>query len=192
MLLELEEGYGVLQNKPHIYTVWEHNLSALQYAVKNNWSLEVRLASLLHDVGKPKVKKGEGPNSTFYGHEVVGARMAKRILERLKFPKKQIERIANLVRYHLFYYNVDEVTESSIRRLVRNIGKENIEDLLRVRTAARIGSGVPKAEPYKLRHLRSVLESVGYDHIPSKMLNINASDVRQLRSLATGPQALYL
>ena len=192
ILLELEEGYGVLQNKHHIYTVWEHNLLALQYAVKNNWSLEVRLASLLHDVGKPKVKKGEGPNSTFYGHEVVGARMAKRILERLKFPKKQIERIANLVRYHLFYYNVDEVTESSIRRLVRNIGKENIEDLLRVRMADRIGSGVPKAEPYKLRHLRYVIEKVGKDPISAKMLKLNGSDIMKLGSLSPGPKVGYL
>ena len=189
---ELEQGYGVTQNKHHIYTVWEHNLLALQYAVKNNWSLEVRLASLLHDVGKPKVKKGEGPNATFHGHEVVGARMAEKMLERLKFPKKQIEKIVDLVRYHLFYYNVDEVTESSVRRLVRNIGKENIEDLLRVRMADRIGSGVPKAEPYKLRHLRYVIERVQKDPISAKMLKINGSDIMKLGNIAPGPKVGYL
>ncbi|MDP4007423.1 MAG: HD domain-containing protein [bacterium] len=192
VLPELEEGYGVSQNKHHIYTVWEHNLLALQYAVKNNWSLEVRLASLLHDVGKPKVKKGEGKDSTFHGHEVVGARMVERILARLKFPKKQAEKIANLVRYHLFYYNVDEVTESSIRRLVRNIGTENVEDLLQVRMADRIGSGVPKAEPYKLRHLRYVIEKVQKDPISAKMLKINGSDVMKLGSLSPGPKVGYL
>lgn len=192
ILPELEQGYGVTQNKHHIYTVWEHNLLALQYAAGNNWSLEVRLASLLHDVGKPKVKRGEGLNSTFYGHEVVGAYMTKRILTRLKFPKKQTEKIANLIRYHLFYYNVDEVTESSIRRLVKNIGKENIEDLLQVRMADRIGSGVPKAEPYKLRHLRYVIEKVQKDPISAKMLKLNGSDVMKLGDLTPGPKVGYL
>ena len=192
VLPELEQGYGVSQNKHHIYTVWEHNLLALQYAVKNDWSLEVRLASLLHDVGKPKVKKGEGPNSTFYGHEVVGARMAQKILERLRFSRKQAEKIANLVRYHLFYYNVDEVTESSIRRLVRNIGRENVEDLLQVRMADRIGSGVPKAEPYKLRHLRYIIERVQKDPISAKMLKLNGSDIMKLGKLHPGPKVGYL
>jgi len=192
VLPELEQGYGVAQNKHHIYTVWEHNLLALKYAAKNNWSLEVRLASLLHDVGKPKVKRGEGENSTFYGHEVVGARMTEKILQRLKFSKKQTERIANLVRYHLFYYNVDEVTESSVRRLVRNIGKENVEDLLKIRMADRIGSGVPKAEPYKLRHLRYVIERVQKDPISAKMLKLNGSDIMKLGSLSPGPKVGYL
>lgn len=189
---ELEQGYKVSQNKHHIYTVWEHNLLALQYAAKNNWSLEVRLASLLHDVGKPKVKRGEGPDSTFYAHEMAGARMTERILARLKFPKKQAERIANLVRYHLFYYNVDEVTESSIRRLVRNIGKENIEDLLKVRMADRIGSGVPKAEPYKLRHLRYVIEKVQKDPVSAKMLKLNGNDVMNLGKLSPGPKVGHI
>ena len=192
VLLELEQGYGVSQNKHHVYTVWEHNLLALKYTIENNWSLEVRLASLLHDVGKPKVKRGEGVNSTFYGHEVVGARMAQKMLERLKFPKNQIKKIANLVRYHLFYYNVDEVTESSIRRLIVNIGKENMEDLLRVRMADRIGSGVPKAEPYKLRHLRYVIEKVQKDPISSKMLRFNGSDIMTLGSLPPSPQVGYV
>ncbi|MDA1337493.1 MAG: HD domain-containing protein [bacterium] len=188
ILPELEHGYGVSQNKHHIYTVWEHNLLALAYAIKNNWSLEVRLASLLHDVGKPKVKRGEGKDSTFYGHEVVGARMAEKMLERLKFPKKEVKKIANLVRYHLFYYNVDEVTESSIRRLVRNIGQENVDDLLKVRMADRIGSGVPKAEPYKLRHLRYIIEKVQKDPISAKMLKVNGADIMKLGKLSPGPK----
>ncbi|KKS69003.1 MAG: Poly(A) polymerase, partial [Candidatus Azambacteria bacterium GW2011_GWA2_42_62] len=155
VLPEVEEGFAVGQNKHHIYTVWEHNLLALDWAVKHNYKLENRLASLLHDVGKPKTKRGDGLDSTFYNHEVVGAKMTAKILERLKFPKKFIEKVVLLVRYHLFYYNVEEVSESSVRRLVKNVGPENMDDLLEVRIADRKGSGVPKAEPYKLRHLRA-------------------------------------
>ncbi|HXK31487.1 MAG TPA: HDIG domain-containing protein, partial [Candidatus Paceibacterota bacterium] len=192
VLPELEKGVGVGQNKHHIYTVFEHNLYALKWSAQHNYPFHVKLASLLHDVGKPQTKRGDGYDSTFYGHEIVGARIARKALERLKFPKEMIEKIWLLVRYHLFYYNVDEVTESSVRRLVRNIGKENIEDLLRVRMADRIGSGVPKAEPYKLRHLRYVIERVQKDPISAKMLKINGSDIMKLGNIAPGPKVGYL
>ena len=115
---------------------------------------------MFHDIAKPRTKRGQGENSTFYGHEIVGARMTAQILNRLRFSKKDIEKIVKLVRYHLFYYNVEEVSESSVRRLVRQAGPENMEELLQVRMADRIGSGVPKAEPYKLRHLKYNRESI--------------------------------
>ena len=185
---ELEEGYGVSQNKHHIYTVWEHNILALAYAVKQKWSCEVRIASLFHDVAKPRVKKGDGYNSTFYNHETVGGRMTREILSRMKFSKKEIERISKLVRYHLFYYNVDEVSESSVRRLVRNVGLENMEDLLKVRMADRIGSGVPKAEPYKLRHLKYLIEKVSKDPISVSMLKVRGDEIMKLLNILPGPK----
>lgn len=185
---ELEEGHGVGQNKHHIYTVWEHNLRALGFAVKENFSLQVRLASLLHDVGKPRVKQGDGPDSTFYNHEIVGAKMTTKILERLKFSTKDNEKITKLVRHHLFYYNVDEVGESSVRRLVRQMGFENMNDLLQVRMADRIGSGVPKAEPYKLRHLKYVIEKVSQDPISSTMLKVSGNDVIEILKIKPGPK----
>ena len=67
ILPELEEGYKVSQNKHNIYTVWEHNMLALKYATDQNWDYIVRIASLLHDVAKPRVKRGEGENATFHG-----------------------------------------------------------------------------------------------------------------------------
>lgn len=186
VLPELLEGVGVGQNKHHIYNVWEHNLLALKYACDKNYSFEVRMASLLHDVGKPRSKRGEGPDSTFYGHEVIGAFMAAQIMDRLKFSKEQADKIIKLVRYHLFYYNVGEVTESSVRRLVANIGKENVEDLIKVREADRIGSGVPKAKPYKLRHLQFMIDKVARDPISPKMLKINGNDIMELLGIKPG------
>ncbi|MGD0977407.1 MAG: HD domain-containing protein, partial [Minisyncoccia bacterium] len=185
---ELLEGFGIEQNLHHIYSVWEHNLRALQYTADKKYSLEVRVAALLHDVGKPKSKRGEGHTSTFYGHEVIGAKMTARILDRLKFPKDQAEKIIKLVRFHLFYYNVGEVTENSVRRLVANIGKENVEDLLKVREADRIGSGTPKAVPYKLRHLKFMIDKVARDPISPKMLKLNGNDVMKLLNIETGPK----
>lgn len=185
---ELEEGYKVTQNKHHIYDCYEHSILSLKYACQRNFNYQVRLAALFHDIGKPRVKRGEGPDATFYGHEIVGAKMTAQILNRLRFPKKDIEKIAKLVRYHLFYYNVGEVSESSVRRLVRQVGPENMEELLQVRMADRIGSGVPKAEPYKLRHLRYVIEKISQDPISVKMLKVSGHDVMRILNIPPGPK----
>ncbi len=185
---ELEEGYGVSQNKHHIYDCYWHSVKALEYAAKKKFNMQVRLASLFHDIAKPRVKAGQGQDATFYNHEVVGAKMTFSILSRLKFSKKDIEKITKLVRYHLFYYNVDEVGESSVRRLTRNVGKENMEELLQVRQADRIGSGVPKAEPYKLRHLKYIVDKVSRDPISAKMLKVNGSNIMKILGLKPGPK----
>lgn len=184
---EILEGVGVTQNKHHIYTVYEHNLKSFDFAVAQNYDVVVRIAALLHDVAKPRVKRGEGPNSTFYNHEVVGGRVAKQILERLKFSKDVIERVSHLVRHHMFYYNVDEVSPAGVRRFIRRVGPEYIDDLFRIREADRIGSGVPKAVPYKLRHLRYMIDSVKADPIDAKMLKVTGTDLMEQLGLAPGP-----
>ncbi len=148
----------------------------------------MRLGALLHDVGKPRSKRGEGRNCTFYGHEVVGAKLTAKIMERLRFPKDQANKITKLVRWHLFYYMPGEVTESSVRRLVANIGQENVYDLLKVREADRIGSGTPKAIPYKLRHLKFMIDKVARDPISPKMLKINGTEIMALLNLSPGPK----
>ncbi len=188
ILPELEEGIGLDQSKHHIYKIYEHNILSLDYACRHGYSLEVRLAALLHDIAKPRTKRGEGQNATFHGHEIVGAKMTKQILQRLRFPSKQIEKIVKLVKYHLFYYNVDEVGEASVRRLLKNVGPENIEELLQVRYSDRIGSGVPKAEPYKLRHLKYLLEKVKQDPILPTMLKINGADIMRILDIKPGPK----
>ena len=185
---ELEQGYGVSQNKHHIYECYDHSLRSLAYAAKKNFNKYVRLAALFHDIGKPKTKRGQGLDATFYNHEVVGAKMTNQVLNRLKFPKKDIEKITKLVRYHLFYYNVGEVSDSSVRRLVRQVGLENMEELLQVRMADRIGSGVPKAEPYKLRHLKYIIEKISQDPISVKMLKVNGHDVMEILKIKPGPK----
>ncbi|HAU07625.1 MAG: hypothetical protein UW46_C0002G0029 [Candidatus Yanofskybacteria bacterium GW2011_GWF1_44_227] len=185
---ELRQGINVGQNLHHIYTVWEHNLLALKYATEKNYSLEIRLASLFHDIGKPQTKNGDGKYSTFYGHDIVGAKITAKLMERLKFSKDITEKVVRLVRYHLFYYNVGEVTESSVRRLLVNVGPENIEDLIKVREADRIGSGRPKAVPYKLRHLKYLIDKVSNDPISAKMLKVNGQDIMKELGISPSPK----
>jgi len=185
---ELEQGFGIGQNKHHIYQIYQHNILSLEYACKKEFSKYVRVSALLHDVGKPGTKQGDGLNSTFYNHEILGAKMTNKILQRLRFSKKDIEKIVKLVRYHLFYYNVGEVKEASVRKLVREVGPENINELLQLRMCDRIGSGVPKAEPYKLRHLRYIIEKVSEDPVSVKMLKIKGSDIMQILKISPGPK----
>jgi poly(A) polymerase/tRNA nucleotidyltransferase (CCA-adding enzyme) len=189
---ELLEGVGIGQNKHHIYTVYEHNLRALDYATKKGYSLEVRLASLLHDVGKPRTKRGEGPDCTFYNHEIVGAKMILKIMDRLRFPKDATERVAHLVRWHMFYYNVGEVSEAGVRRFLVRIGPDYLDDILKVREADRIGSGVPKAVPYKMRHLLFMIDKVKRDPVSPKELKIDGADVMKELSIAPGPRIGHL
>jgi len=182
---ELKKGIGVSQNKHHIYTIYQHSVLSLKFAAERKYNLEVRLAALLHDIAKPQVKRGEGENSTFYNHDFIGAKISIRILQRLRFSKKIIEKVALLVRNHMFVYNVDEVTEAGVRRLLRRVGKENINDLINLRVTDRLGSGCPKAIPYKLRHLEYIIEKVSKDPISSKMLKINGNDL--IKSLKIEP-----
>lgn len=188
VLPELREGLGVGQNKHHIYSVFEHNVRALDYAAKQDYSLVVRLASLLHDLGKPKAKVGDGPDSTFHQHEYVSAKMTVRALDRLRFPKDTVDRVAHLVRRHMFYYNVGEISPAGVRRFVVRVGPENIDDLLKVREADRIGSGVAKAVPYKLRHLLFMIDKVKRDPLSPKMLKVNGEDVMRELGLPPGPR----
>jgi len=185
---ELLEGYQIEQNKHHIYGVYDHSIRSLDYAAKKNFNMYVRMAALLHDVGKPRAKEGEGKDSTFYNHEIIGAKMTKKILENLKFPKRDTEKITKLVRYHLFYYNVDEVQESSVRRLLSKVGKENFDELVQLRMADRIGSGCPKALPYKLRHFQYVAERVSQDAIDVTKLKVGGKEILEILNVEPGPK----
>ncbi len=183
---ELEAGANVKQDRHHIYTVFKHSLLSLKHTPNKEW--QVRLASLLHDIGKPKTKKFIKGVATFYNHEYVSAKMANKIMRRLKFSRSDTERVTNLIRHHMFYYNVDEVTASSVRRLIRKVGRENLADLIDLRIADRLGSGVPKAKPYKLRHLEYMFKRVENDPVSVKMLKINGDDLMQTLKIKPGPK----
>ena len=189
---EMEETYNISQSHHHIYDVYDHLLYSLKYAVEENFNTDVRMAALLHDIGKPRTTRKEGKVFTFHNHEVVSTNMTKKILNRLKFPQKNIEKIVKLVQFHMFYYNVDEVTESSVRRLIRNVGLEDIGDLLNLRYCDRIGSGVAKAEPYKLRHLKFLIEKLSTDATSVAMLKISGNEVVEILKERPGPKVGYI
>jgi len=186
ILPELEQGIGVDQSRHHIYPVFKHNVLALKNCPSSEWP--VRLAALLHDIAKPKTHKIINGIATFYNHEYLGAKMTERIMSRLKFSNDDSRRVINLVKNHMFYYNVGEVTAASVRRLIVKVGKENLQDLIHLRVADRLGSGTPKAMPYKLRHLQYMLEKVQNDPVSVKMLKINGDNLMKTLKIEPGPK----
>ena len=187
ILPELDRSYGVTQNKHHKYDVYTHCLKSLDYAVKKNYPLYLRLAALFHDIAKPLTKQGEGPECTFYGHEILGAKMVKKILQRLRYSNEIVQKVTHLVRHHMFYLEIDKVTPAAVRRFVRRVGQENLDDLFKLRHADRIGSGVPKAEPYRLRYLKYLIEKTHLEPITPKMLKITGYDLLNL-GIPQGPK----
>ena len=179
---ELEEGIGCAQNQAHSYDVFEHSLRALQHGADKGWSLEVRLAALLHDIGKPRtrVRSDEKNDWTFHGHDVVSAKMAKRILTDLKFPRDTIEKVSTLVRTHMFFSDPDVVTLSAVRRVIARVGKDNINDLLNLRVCDRIGTGRPKEHPFRLRKYMSMVDEAMRDPVSVSMLKIDGAKLIEM------------
>lgn len=189
---EFEKGIGVEQNQAHAYTVWEHLLRTLNHAAKKNFPPHVRLAAFIHDVAKPHTRAWKNNQWTFYGHEVVGARLAKTILENLRFPKDIIEKTVKLVRWHMFFSDTEKITPSAVRRIVRNVGVDLIWDLVNLRTSDRIGTGRPKETPYRLRKYKSMIEEVLRDPISVKQLAINGADIMKLAKVDPGPNIGFI
>ncbi|HCC04693.1 TPA: hypothetical protein DEP58_00105 [Patescibacteria group bacterium] len=190
ILPDLESGIGIEQNHSHIYTVFEHLLRALQHAADKNFSLEVRLASLFHDIGKPASRRNsaETKEYTFYGHEVVGSRVTRKALENLRFPKETVEKIVKLVRWHMFFSDPDKITLSAVRRMIVNVGVENIWELLNVRMCDRIGSGRPKEQPFRFRKYTSMVEEALRDPVSVDMLKIDGLKIMDVTREKPGPR----
>jgi len=194
ILPELEAGIGVNQGGEHIYDVWEHILRAVQHGADKEWSLEVRLAALFHDIGKPKTQRvSEKPGKwTFYGHEVIGEKIADKIMLNLKFPNKTRETVVNLVRNHMFFSDPDKITLSAVRRIIANVGPDHIWDLMKVRACDRIGMGRPKEDPYRLRRYEAMIEEALSQPTSVAMLKINGQKIVEVIRETPGPRIGYL
>ncbi len=194
ILPELIPAIGCEQGGIHAYDVYEHCLRTLQAAADKEYSTHLRLAALLHDIGKPATRGTGGKNKhyTFFGHEVVGARMTRKILQRLKMPRETIEEVEKLVRWHMFFSDPDEITLAAVRRTIVRIGEENIENLLNLRVCDRIGTGRPKEQPFRFRKYKAMVDQALRDPISVKMLNINGEKIMALTGEKPGKKLGYI
>jgi poly(A) polymerase/tRNA nucleotidyltransferase (CCA-adding enzyme) len=187
---DLEESFGVAQNQAHSYDVWEHIIRTVQASADKKYSLEIRLAALFHDIGKPHTRALDTKKDdwSFHGHEVVGATVSHETLTNLHYPNEVIKKVRKLVRWHMFFSDTEEITLSAVRRLISNVGKENVDDLMKLRVCDRIGTGRPKEQPYRFRKYKSMIAEVSRDPVSVSMLAIDGSDIMDVSHETPSPR----
>lgn len=179
ILPELESCFGIVQKgekKARSYDIGEHCLLTLKHIPSQEPI--VRLAALLHDVGKVPTFKKDNGNVTFYGHDVVGGEIVLKIANRLRLSKKQKDKVFKLVRFHLF--TVDErQTDSAIRRFIRNVEVENLDDMFALREGDRLGGGTQNPTSWRLEKFKERVEHLLQKPFSLSDLKVSGHDVMQ-------------
>lgn len=182
ILPELENAKGVQQGGHHTTDVWTHSLDALRSCPSSDPI--VRLATLLHDIAKPETYEEQNNTITFYNHEIIGARTAKKIADRLRLSKKDQERIFLLVRYHMFHYQPKN-TDAAIRRFMRKVGLQNINDILDLREGDRLGSGARQTS-WRLEEMKQRMIAQLHQPFDVTDLAIDGTDIMNECKLEPG------
>jgi putative nucleotidyltransferase with HDIG domain len=182
LLPELAAQRGLAQNKIEGEDLFDHTLRTVDAAPADR--PVVRLAALLHDIGKPSTL-GDGP---FRGHEVVGADMAEALLDRLHTPRAATERVVHLVRHHMFTYE-GSWGDAGVRRFIQRVGSDAIDDLFELRRADNIGSGVP-ADAHGLDELqeRVAAELAASVVLDRSRLAVRGDDLMAELEIPAGPR----
>ncbi len=187
---DIIRGIGVEQNQAHSYDVFGHNLRTMQHAADKEWGFDIRLAGLYHDISKPETRRWseEKKDWTFHGHEVVGSRVTKKALEDLHFSRETIDKVVKLVRWHMFFSDPEQITLSAVRRMIKNVGEENIWDLLNLRICDRVGTGRPKEQPFRFRKYKAMVDQALRDPISVSMLKTDGRHIMDKFHMKPGPK----
>lgn len=198
---ELVATVGVKQEIGHSFDVYTHLLRTVDLAPDN-----VKLAALFHDIAKPKTSTNDGH---FYGHDQAGADMTEEIMKRLRFSNAEIKEVSNLVRWHMFYYPYNEAelantpsnnpqedikevkfwSDGAVRRFIRRVGLENIENLFALRIADATSEPVSMWSPEEITALQARISTVLEEDNALKLsdLAIKGQDIMQAFSLQPSP-----
>jgi len=188
-LPELLQQVGCAQNQWHEYPVWEHTLATLDACAADP---VLRLAALLHDLGKPESRAFSDKTNdyTFYSHERIGARMAERWLRDYRFSNAERQTITSLIRHHLVCYAPDW-SDAAVRRFVNRVGVDTLPRLLALSRADAIGKGRPvERELAQLDELEARVEAVAAEGaaLGMKDLALKGDALMTELGLAPGPQ----
>ena len=159
-LKELAACRGIEQKGYHNFDVLDHSLLACDYAAANGYSHELRLAALLHDIGKPPAREMDKSGVwTFYRHEEIGASMCQKSLRRLRYSNEVIDSVCHLIKEHMFHYTQDW-SNSAVRRFIARVGEGSLEDLYRLRRADTFALAGKETEPVNLAALADRVEKI--------------------------------
>ncbi|MFZ0449690.1 MAG: CCA tRNA nucleotidyltransferase [Desulfatiglandaceae bacterium] len=185
VLPELAEGRDVAQNPYHRYTVFTHTMETLARVPS---VLHLRLAALLHDIAKPRVRTHDDGQWRFFGHEEAGAVLAEEIMERLRVSRSLIKSVVRLVRYHMIQYS-PEWGDPAVRRLLRKVGSEHIPDLLTLRRADLQAHGTSPEPLGPLNDLEQRTHSLIREKAVTRLthLAVNGRTVMRVLNLGSGP-----
>ena len=175
---ELAEGVGFDQHSPHhAYDVYTHT-AKVTCAVPNE--LPLRLAALLHDVGKPAVfTTDEDGRGHFYGHAQIGANKADEILQRLKAPTALREQVVLLIKNHMTAFEPDK---KQLRRALSKYGTETMQQLLTLQKADYAGKGVDEGEDDIFNQVEALLAEIAEEDACLRIqdLAIDGNDLMEL------------
>lgn len=186
ILPEVAAGKNLSQNKYHKYDIYEHLLRSCDAMEVPD--IVLRLSALLHDIGKvPTRRLKEDGEATFYNHEIISSHMLVSVMKRFGIPKAIGLKVKYYVRNHMFHYT-DEWSDKAIRRFLRKVSREDLENLIMLRKADRIGSGKKNAFPKKLQKLIDHIDDVIMRDMELKVtdLDINGTDLMEM-GLSEGP-----
>lgn len=183
ILPELVATRGVEQSGHHITDVWQHSLDSLKFCPSVDPI--VKLACLIHDLGKTPTQKKVNGDYIFHNHEIVGASLAYQIGKRLKLSKNDCIRLSTLVRHHMFHYQKFQ-TDAAIRRFIKNVKIKNLNDIFAVREGDRLGSNSKKTS-WRLEEMKERIQKQLHQPLNLKDLKINGGDLIKEFNLRPSP-----
>ncbi len=185
-LPELAEGYRKRQNAHHKYTILRHVLETVD---RTQPQPVLRLAALFHDIAKPRKRNRIGEYYRFFGHEEASENLCRVIMRRLKFSNDMVAKVTHLIGHHMIN-NDAKWSDAAIRRLIRRVGSENINDLLLLRRADILARGLNDEKLYLLNELEARINIQLSRPIPMEIrhLAINGHKVMECLGLSPGPK----
>jgi len=186
VLPEILEGYRKRQNNYHKFTIFRHVMETVDSIERDPI---LRLSALFHDIAKPRVRKKINGRWRFFGHANASAELTREIMMRLKFSNELINRVTGLIAHHMFDYKM-ELSDRAIRRFIKRVGADNVDDLIELRRADDLAHGWGRGFEKDIEEFKNRINSQIKKSYPFTIsdLAVNGHDVMKVKGLKPGPK----